>query len=99
MKITWSPLAIDQARDIASYIALDKSRAAEEWIDDIFSSVEQLIEFPYSGQIVPEISRGEIRELIQGSYRVIYKVQDTKILVLLVKNYRQKLKVTEFQTA
>lgn len=95
MKITWSPLAIEQARDIVAYIALDNPSAAEKWIDAIFSSVEQLIDFPYSGRVAPEISRDEVRELIQGNYKVVYKVQDKNILVLLVKSYRQQLQVDE----
>jgi plasmid stabilization system protein ParE len=89
--VVWSPLAVEQARDIAAYIALDKPSAAEQWIDSIFSSVDRLIEFPQSGRIVPEIKRKEIREIVQGNYRVIYKIQDAKVLILLVKNYRQQL--------
>ncbi|NRB39210.1 MAG: type II toxin-antitoxin system RelE/ParE family toxin [Pseudomonadales bacterium] len=95
MKITWSALAVEQAREIASYIALDKPSAAENWIDGIFESVDRLVEFPQSGRMVPEIKRNEIREIVQGSYRVIYKVQETQILILLVKAYRQKLKENE----
>lgn len=95
MKIIWSPLAVEQARDIAAYIALDKPSAADKWIEDIFSSVDRLVDFPQSGQVVPEIKRNEIREIVQGSYRVIYKIQEAQILVLLVKSYRQKLKENE----
>ena len=89
MNIIWSPLAVDQARDIAVYIALDKPSAAEKWIEKIFDSVNRLSEFPQSGRVVPEIKRNEIREIVQGSYRVIYKIQETQILVFLVKSYRQ----------
>ncbi len=97
IRITWSPLAVEQARDIATYIALDKPCAAEQWIETIFDSVERLVKFPESGRIVPEINRSEMREIVQGRYRVIYKIQETQILVLLVKGYRQKLAENEFQ--
>ena len=97
MKITWSTLAVEQAREIAAYIALDKPSAAEKWIDGIFESVDRLIDFPQSGRMVPEIKRNEIREIVQGSYRVVYKVQDAEILILLVKAYRQKLKQNEIE--
>ena len=90
MKITWSPLAAEQVRDIASYIALDKPSVAEQWVDKIFDSVEQLIDFPESGRVVPELQINNIRELVQGNYRVIYKILDNSILILTVKNYRQK---------
>ncbi len=97
MKITWSPLAVDQVRDIASYIALDKPAVAVQWAEKIFNSVEILSEFPESGRVVSEIDRKEIRELVQGNYRVIYKVKSKEILVLVIKSYRQKLKENEIR--
>lgn len=98
MKITWSPLAAEQVRDIASYIALDKPSVAEQWIDKMFDSVEQLIDFPKSGRVVPELQINSIRELVQGNYRVIYKIQDNSISVLTVKSYRQQLRSDEIET-
>ncbi len=97
MKIIWSPLAVDQARDIAAYITLDKPSAAERWVEGIFDSVDRWIDFSQSGRVVSEIKRNDIREIVQGSYRVVYKIQETQILVLLVKNYRQKMKENEIQ--
>lgn len=93
----WSPLAIEQARDIASYIALDKPSAAENWINDIFDCVERLQAFPESGRIVPEIKRSDTREIVQGSYRVIYKITGNAIHVLIVKSYRQKLNTDDIK--
>jgi plasmid stabilization system protein ParE len=98
LKITWSPLAVEQVRDIASYIALDKPSIAVQWVDKIFFSVERLAKFPDSGRIVPEINRNEIREIVQGNYRVIYKVKPKAILVLAVKSYRQQLNENEVET-
>jgi len=95
LKITWSPLAVEQVRDIVSYIALDKPSAAEKWAEKIFNSVERLIDFPDSGRVVPEINRNEIREVVQGNYRVIYKVEEKEIFILIVKSYRQILKPEE----
>lgn len=97
MKIIWSPLAVEQVRDIASYIALDKPTVAEQWAEKIFNSVARLKEFPDSGRVVPEINRNEIREIMQGSYRVIYKVKSKEVLVLVVKNYCQQLGMGEIK--
>ncbi len=97
MSVIWSPLATEKIRDIASYIALDNPSAAEQWIEKIFDAVKQLNDFPESGRIVPEIKRNDIRELVQGNYRVIYKVQNKDILILVVKSYRQILSPDELQ--
>ena len=97
MKITWSPLAVEQVQDIASYIALDKPAAAKQWDEKIFSSVEILSEFPDSGRVVSEIKRKEIRELVQGNYRVIYKTKPKEVLILIVKSYRQQQQEKEIK--
>ena len=69
MKIIWSPLAIDRASEIVDYIARDKPSAAENWINTVFSKVEQLKSSPEIGRIVPEIKNNQFRELIYGNYR------------------------------
>lgn len=96
MKIVWSPLAIEQVKDIANYIALDKVPATQSWIEEVFDSVKRLEEFSESGRKVPEIDRENIREIVNGNYRVIYKIENNKVLVLTVKNYRQQLNQEEF---
>lgn len=97
MKIIWSPLAVDQVRNIASYIALDKPVVAVKWAEKIFDSVELLSEHPEAGRVVPEIKRKNIRELVHDSYRIIYKIKPNEILVLVVKSYRQQLKGEEIK--
>ncbi len=71
---------------------------AEQWIEEIFLSVERISDFPDSGRVVEEIKRKEIREIIHGSFRVIYKIKKNEILVLLVKRDRQKLRKYELSS-
>jgi toxin ParE1/3/4 len=61
MKIIWSPLAVDRASEIAEYIAQDNPTAAENWVNAVFTHVEQLKKFPQSGRIVPEINNDFFR--------------------------------------
>ena len=97
MKIIWSPDAVDSVRDIATYIALDKPIIAREWAEKIFDKVEVLSDFPETGRVVPEIGRNEIRELIHGRYRIIYKIELKEILILTIKSFRQDLKTDEIK--
>lgn len=57
MKIIWSPLAIATINEIADYIAEDSPDAARKWVDEIFTKVKRIEEFPSSGGFVPEIAR------------------------------------------
>jgi toxin ParE1/3/4 len=91
MKIRWSPLSLNRIVKIAGFIAEDKSDASEQWVDSIFKSVENLMEFPEMGRIVPEIQRKEIREILTGNYRIIYRIDKDLISVLTVRHGKQLL--------
>jgi toxin ParE1/3/4 len=86
MRIIWSPLAIDRASEIAGYIAQDKPSPAKNWIDTVFSKVEQLKSPPEIGRIVPEINDSRFRELIYGNYRFIYRIETKKISILTIRH-------------
>jgi len=90
VKVVWLPLAIDRVYEIAEYIALDNPVAAANWVEDIFAKVKPLAEFPEIGRIVPELGRGDIKELIFGNYRIIYRVS-ASIAVLTVRHSKQLL--------
>lgn len=94
MRIVWSPLAIERVEDIAQYIAEDKPGAAAEWVDGIFDTVERLADFPESGRVVPEVGGRRIREVIFGTYRIIYSVRD-QIDILTVRRSSQLLRMSE----
>jgi len=55
VKVEWSPLALDRVSDIARYIAKDNPGAAEQWVNELFDSVERLADLPESGRVVPEV--------------------------------------------
>ncbi len=95
MNIVWSPLAVDRASEIASYIAQDKPSAAEKWIKTVFSKVEQLKSSPELGRIVPEIRNTQFRELIYGNYRIIYRVEAEQISILTIRHGQQLLPIKE----
>lgn len=75
MKLTWSPQAVENLNQIVDLIALDKKETAHRWARMVEAKVARLSRFPLSGRVVPEVRRDEIREILVGSYRVIYKVE------------------------
>lgn len=95
MKIIWSPLAIERITEIARYIAQDNPAAAQNWVETIFAKVEQVQSAPASGRIVPEVNRKEIREIILGNYRIVYRAEPKNISILTVRHGRQILPVDE----
>lgn len=95
MRVQWSPLAIDRVAEIGAYIAESNTPAADKWIRRIFTRVKQLEGFPESGRPLPETSRTDLRELIWGNYRIIYRVETKRISILTVRHTKQILPIEE----
>ena len=45
---------------------------------------EQIAAFPRSGRMVPEYEIDEVRQIIEGSYRIIYLIKEEQVEVLAV---------------
>jgi len=90
VKITWSPLALERAREIARYISQDNPDAAVRWIEDLFDTTQRLSTYPECGRVVPEVRIARIREVIFGAYRVIYSVK-SEIEILTIRRRSQLL--------
>lgn len=83
-KIVWTQSAARDLRRIFDYIAADSEVCARAMIDEIFESIERLPFFPKSGRVVPEVRNEHIREIIIGSYRLIYDIKNEAIRILVV---------------
>ena len=97
MKIIWSPLSIDRATEIARYIAQDNPSAAKKWVETLFGKVQQLKSSPQSGRVVPETHSEDIRELLYGNYRIIYRLEEKRISILTVRHGKQILPTEDIQ--
>jgi toxin ParE1/3/4 len=97
MRILWSPLAVERVSEIAEYIAQDNPGAAEKWVENIFKKVEELRGFPESGRVVPETDNRSIRELLCVNYRIIYRVEESKLSVLTIRHGKQILPTGEIE--
>ena len=95
MKIIWSPLSIDRTTEIAQYIAQDNPSAAKKWVENLFTKVEILKSSPQSGRVVPETHIDDIRELIYGNYRIIYRLEEKRISILTIRHGKQILPVED----
>ena len=91
MRIAWTELSIEKLEEIADYISIDNQASAKKWVINIQKSVTKLNDFPELGRVVPEIGRKDIRELIDGNYRIIYKRKENEIIILTIRKLTQLL--------
>jgi len=85
-EIKWTPQAADDLEAITEFIAKDSTSYAELFAINSMSAIERLSEFPYSGRIVPEINDPVIREILFGNYRIVYRVNDNLVELLMINH-------------
>ena len=61
---------------IVEFVAKDNRTAAERLGNRLIDAVKLLADFPSMGRIVPERGSPHIREVVQGSYRIIYRLKE-----------------------
>lgn len=84
MKLFWTKEAILRLQDIEEFISKDNPIAAREFIDNLISIAETIVDHPEKGRVVPELSLENIRELLHKNYRIVYLVKKKSIDILTV---------------
>ena len=84
MKVHWTDTAEGHLDAIYAYIAPDSLEYAKRMVDRITRRSQQIADFPFSGRKVPEYDIDQIREVIEGPYRIIYYIKTDRIDVVAV---------------
>jgi len=92
VQINWTRQSIEDLRYIFEYISKDSEKYAKLQIIKIRNRVKIFYTHSYSGKIVPEIKIENIRELVEGNYRIIYKkVSEKRIDILTIHHTSRDL--------
>ncbi len=91
MKVFWTDTAVKHLSGIYAYIAQNSPQYGRRMVDRLTRRSEQIAAFPASGRMVPEFEREEVREVIEGSYRIIYYIKPEQIDVLAVIHGSQQI--------
>lgn len=84
-EVVLSPSARADLRDIVRYISFDAPDRALQFGLVLISRTRLLAQSPKLGRVVPEFEAPFIREIIVRSYRVVYRVDDSRHLVEVVR--------------
>lgn len=82
--VTWSPEAVEDLESIGEYIARDSGAYARAVITKILNVSKNLGQFPGGGRVVPEIDDHRVRERFIYSYRLIYRIKKSGVLIVAV---------------
>ncbi|MBE7639787.1 type II toxin-antitoxin system mRNA interferase toxin, RelE/StbE family [Salegentibacter sp. BLCTC] len=93
VQINWTFQAISDLKSIGEYIGRDSKKYARLQIIKLRNRTKILHTQIYSGKSVPEINHPKIRELIEGNYRIIYKILNNKrVDILTIHHSARNLK-------
>ena len=74
--------------EIAAYIAADSPRRSAQWRERLHGKLRSLTAMPSACGLAPEdeVSGRVIRQLLFGSYRVLFTVDGSRVFILAVRH-------------
>ncbi len=83
IEITLTETAYLDLEDIENYVSQSSARIGREFINKIFKKIDLLYEHPRIGKKVMEFNDDRIRELLQGKYRIVYRIVSVELIEVL----------------
>ncbi len=98
-KIDWTLRSLDRIESSAEFIAQKSPQNADNFVVGVLERVEQMVNQPRSGRIVPEFQIDWLREVFFQNHRIVYSIKNPKIIrVLTVFSSRMKFPVGDVET-
>jgi toxin ParE1/3/4 len=86
-KIRWTEKASSNLEGLFQYISRDSMLYAARYVKALVGATKRLETMPRSGRVVPELDDPELREVIYGNHRIVYRVagrgEDIEILAVV----------------
>jgi addiction module RelE/StbE family toxin len=97
VQIIWTELALYELKHIKEYISFDSVFYAKNVVQKIRNKTKLLKQFPKRGGIIPEINIENYRQLIEGNYRIMYKISGDKVYILSIFHGARDFKRTKIE--
>jgi toxin ParE1/3/4 len=92
VRINWTPQASDDLKGIADYISRDSVKYAKLQVYRIIQRTQILKSYSRAGNVTPELNNPIIRELMEGNYRIIYKlVSENQVDIITIHHSARDL--------
>lgn len=91
MTIVWSAQARRDLHAIRDFIGRDSEHYARLQVERLISRVERTAGMPAKGHPVHEFIESGLREVHEGTYRIIYGVADEEFQVVTIVHMKQRI--------
>ena len=99
-EVIWTNNAQYDLESIIEYIKIDSVNTAKKIFFEIKKECDSLYYFPKRKRVVPELQQIGIlkyREIIHKRWRILFKIDDKKVYILLVVDSSRNLEDILFQ--
>jgi addiction module RelE/StbE family toxin len=96
-QVRWTPQAADDLEAICLFIARDAPQVAALFAERVIRATDRLADYPHLGRVVPEFGLEDLREVIVGSYRVIYRTRQDQVQVVTVHHGARLLEARKME--
>lgn len=83
-RLRWSKRAETDLEEIYDYIAGDDPVAAARWVEKLLERARKAAMMPFTGRVVPELKREDLREVLVRTYRIVYRITAREVQVITV---------------
>jgi toxin ParE1/3/4 len=95
VRVSWTEQAFAQLDEAIAFVASNRPEAALDWLERLLEAGDSLAELPDRGRVVPEVGRDDVRELIVGPYRLVYRRDMDATTITMVLHGRRELHVDD----
>jgi plasmid stabilization system protein ParE len=99
VRVVWSALAEQRALEAVDYISHDRPDGAIEWLEALIANVSRLDRMARRGRAVPEIGRPAIREIFHEPYRIIYRIDPSRVVILTLRHWNREWDSADLSTS
>ena len=97
--LNWTPTAQSDLREIKAHIAQTAPKNARKYVQKLRAGARRLKLFPESGWVVEEFQNPEIREIVVGSHRIIYRFRHNVVRIITVFLGSRILRIENLENA
>jgi plasmid stabilization system protein ParE len=83
-RLIWTETAFARLLEIEDYVADDDPAAAIRLVARLIARGEALTRFPNLGRKAPELPKSDLREQVEGNYRIVYRERPGLVEILTV---------------
>lgn len=99
-QVIWTKKAESDLINIIEYIKTDSINTAKDIFSGIKKECNNLYYFPQRNRTVPELQQigiSKYKEILYKRWRIIYKIEDTRVYILLIVDTNRNLEDILFQ--